>query len=193
VCNGIAVWSVKWKQTNWQINGKDICSKKDWIKMDKLSQSISIFVTHVDAPTGKGDPTSQHNEKADKLAALMITRNTPWQMKESTDHSVTLYRKDNREDPWCVHKQEGPKMTLKRGPRTRVIRDKPKWTKTNTFGNYKTEQIKQQKLKICTPSIQELRGLHKALGHCGTHALFTWGQLRNIDLSWTKCKQAVEN
>jgi hypothetical protein len=87
-------------------------------------------------------------------------------------------------------------MTLKRGPRSRVIQDKPKWTKTNTFGNYKTEQneqIKQQKLKICTPSIQELRDLHKALGHCGIHALFTWGQLRTIDLSWTKCKQAVEN
>jgi ribonuclease HI len=121
VYNGIAVWSGKWKHTNWQINGKDIWSKEDWIKMDELSQSISIYVTHVDAHTGKGDPTSQHNEKADKLAALMITRNTPWQMKESTDHSVTLYRKDNREDPWCVHKQEGPKMTLKRGPRTRVI------------------------------------------------------------------------
>jgi hypothetical protein len=87
-------------------------------------------------------------------------------------------------------------MTLKRGPRSRVIQDKSKWTKTNTFWNHKTEQneeIKQQKLKICTPSIQELRDLHKTLGHCGIHALFSWGQLRNIDLSWTKCKQAVEN
>jgi hypothetical protein len=36
------------------------------------------------------------------------------------------------------------------------MQDKPKWTKTNTSGNHKTEQneqIKQQKLKICTPSI----------------------------------------
>jgi hypothetical protein len=56
-------------------------------------------------------------------------------------------------------------MTLKRGPGNKVIQDKPKWTKTNTFGKYKNEQnekIKQQKLKICTPSIQELRDLHKA-------------------------------
>jgi hypothetical protein len=181
VCNGIAVWSGKWKHINWQINCKDI-----WKKMDEFSQSISIYVTHVDARTGKGDLISQHNEKADKLAALMITRNTPWQVKESTDHSVTLYRKDNWADPWHVHKQEGRKMILKRGPRSRAIQDKPKWTKTNIFGNYKTEQneqIKQQKLKMCTPSIQELRDLHKALGHCGTHALFTWGQLKNIDLS----------
>jgi hypothetical protein len=88
--------------------------------MGKLSQSISIYVTHVDAHTGKGDPTSQHNEKSDKLAALVITRNTPWQVKESTDHSVTFYRKDNWPDPWHVHKQEGLKMTLKRGPRCRV-------------------------------------------------------------------------
>jgi hypothetical protein len=72
--------------------------------MDELSQSISIYVTHVDAHKGKGDPTSQHNKKADKLAALMITRNAPWQVKESTDHSVTLCRKDNRADLWHVHK-----------------------------------------------------------------------------------------
>jgi ribonuclease HI len=192
VCNGIAVWLGKWKHTNWQINGKDIWSKEDWIKMDEFSQSISIYVTHVDAHTGKGDPTSQHNKKADKLAALMITRNIPWQVKESTDYSVTLYRKDNQADLWHVHK-EGLKMTLKRGSRSRVIQNKPKWTKTNTFGNCKAEQIKQQKLKICTPTMQELRDLHKALGHCGTHTLFTWGQLKNIDLSWTICKQAVEN
>jgi hypothetical protein len=105
--------------------------------MDELSQSIGIYMIHVDAHTGEGDPTSQHNEKAGKLAALMITRNTPWQVKESTDHLVTLYRKDNQADLWHVHKQEGLKMTLKRGPRSRVIQDKPKWTKTNTFGNYK--------------------------------------------------------
>jgi hypothetical protein len=87
-------------------------------------------------------------------------------------------------------------MTLKRGPRSRVIQGKLKWTKINTFGNYKTEQneqIKQQKLKICTPSVQELRDLHKALGHCGIYALFTWRQLRNIDMSWKKCKHEVEN
>jgi hypothetical protein len=138
MCNGIAVWSGKWKHINWQVNGKDIWSKEDWIEMVELFQSISIYMTHADAHTGKDDPTSQHNEKAEKLAALMITRNTPWQVKESTDHSVTLYRKDNWADPWHV-KQEGLKMTLKGGPKSRVIQDKPKWTKTNTFGNYKTE------------------------------------------------------
>jgi hypothetical protein len=112
----------KWKHTNWQINGKDIWSKEDWIKVDELSQSIGIYVTHVDAHTGRGDPTFQHNKKADKLAALMINRNIPWQVKEYTDHSVTLYRKDNRADLWHVHKQEELKMTLKRGPGSRVIK-----------------------------------------------------------------------
>jgi ribonuclease HI len=58
VCNGIAVWSGKQKHTNWQINGKDIWSKQDWIKMDELSQSISIYMTHMNAYTGRGDPTS---------------------------------------------------------------------------------------------------------------------------------------
>jgi hypothetical protein len=99
----------------------------------------------MDAHTRKGDPTSQHNEKADKLAAVIITRNTPWQVKDSTHHSVTLYRKDNWADPWHVHKQKGLKMTLKRGHRSWVIQDKPKWTKMNTFGNHKTEQNEQIK------------------------------------------------
>jgi hypothetical protein len=43
VCNGIAVWSGKWKHTNWQINGKDIQSKEDWIKMGELSQSTCVL------------------------------------------------------------------------------------------------------------------------------------------------------
>jgi hypothetical protein len=34
-------------------------------------------------------------------------------------------------------------MTFKRGPGSRVIEDKPEWTKTNTFGNYKNEQNEQ--------------------------------------------------
>jgi hypothetical protein len=103
---GIAVWLGKWKHTNWQINGKDIWSKEDWIKMDELSQSISIYMTHVDAHTGKGDPTSQHNEKAYKLAVLMTTRNTPWQVKEFTDHLVTLHRKDNTQiRGMCINKK----------------------------------------------------------------------------------------
>jgi hypothetical protein len=67
----------------------------------------------------------------------MITRNIPWQVKESTDHS---FCGTTTEDPWHVHKLERLKMTLKRGPRSRVIQDKPKWTKTNILGNYKTEQ-----------------------------------------------------
>jgi hypothetical protein len=126
--------------------------------MDELSLSISIYVTHMDPHTGRGDATSQHNKKADKLATLMTTRNTPWQVKESTDHSVTLYRKAIWADPWHVHKQEGLKMTLKRGYGSKVIQDKPKWTKTNTFRNYKNEQnkqIKQQNLKICTPQYKK--------------------------------------
>jgi hypothetical protein len=40
--NGIAVWSGKWKHTNWQTNGKDIWSKEEWIKMDELSQGKEI-------------------------------------------------------------------------------------------------------------------------------------------------------
>jgi hypothetical protein len=30
-----------------------IWSREDWIKMDKLFQSISIYMTHVDAQQGK--------------------------------------------------------------------------------------------------------------------------------------------
>jgi hypothetical protein len=64
-------------------------------------------MTHVDAHTRKSNPTSQHNEKADKLAALMITRNTPWQVEESTDHSVTLYKKDNGQIcGMCINKKD---------------------------------------------------------------------------------------
>lgn len=51
ICNCVAIWSAKWKKTNWKINGKGIWSKQDWIDIDNLSQRMKVLVTHVDAHT----------------------------------------------------------------------------------------------------------------------------------------------
>jgi ribonuclease HI len=122
VCNDIGVWLGKWKYTNWQINGKDIWSKEEWIKMNELSQSISIYMTHVDVHTGRGDPASQHNEKADKLAALMITRNIPWQVRVHRPFCDCILERKWQICGMCLNKKDW-KWPLKRGPRSRIIQD----------------------------------------------------------------------
>lgn len=61
MANGIAIWSGKWKITNWKINGKDIWSKKEWIKLSEYSEQIKIIVYHVDA----------HKKERMRLAKIM--------------------------------------------------------------------------------------------------------------------------
>jgi hypothetical protein len=76
LCNGIAIWSPKWQQSDWKINGKDIWSREDWMAIAEASKHIKIYVTHVDACTSKTDPSHAHSDKADKLAALMTSKLT---------------------------------------------------------------------------------------------------------------------
>jgi hypothetical protein len=42
----------------------------------EASKQIKIYVTHVAAQTSKTEPTHTHNDKADKLAALMTSKLT---------------------------------------------------------------------------------------------------------------------
>jgi hypothetical protein len=49
----------------------------------------------VDTDTSKTDPTHAHNDKADKLAALMtlkltISNKAPWKVTNTSDTKVTL-------------------------------------------------------------------------------------------------------
>ncbi|XP_052602440.1 uncharacterized protein LOC128115609 [Peromyscus californicus insignis] len=79
VANGIAVWSGKWRNNGWKINGKDIWSKAAWQELDAASRLIKIIVYHVDAHTKKQDETSKNNEVVDKLAsALSIKLKGTW-------------------------------------------------------------------------------------------------------------------
>jgi hypothetical protein len=48
----------------------------DWMAIAEASKQIKIYVTHVDAHTSKTEPTHAHNDKADKLAALMTSNLT---------------------------------------------------------------------------------------------------------------------
>ncbi|XP_059120184.1 uncharacterized protein LOC131911818 [Peromyscus eremicus] len=79
VANGIAVWSGKWRNNGWKINGKDIWSKAAWQELDAASRLIKIIVYHVDAHTKKQDETNKNNEVVDKLAsALSIKLKGAW-------------------------------------------------------------------------------------------------------------------
>lgn len=70
VCNGIAIWSDKWKDTDFCINGKPVWERKTWKILSDAPDSI--FVTHVDAHTNKDDEVSKHNATVDKLSKLCL-------------------------------------------------------------------------------------------------------------------------
>jgi ribonuclease HI len=86
----------KWQQSDWKINGKDIWSREDWMAIAEASKNIKIYATHMDAHTSKTDPPHPHNDKADKLAALMtskltISNKAPWKVTNTSDETkVTL-------------------------------------------------------------------------------------------------------
>jgi hypothetical protein len=61
----------------------------------EVSKNIKIYVTHVDAHTSKTDPTHNHNDKADKLAAVMTSKLTifnkaPQKVTNTSTRKVTL-------------------------------------------------------------------------------------------------------
>lgn len=90
VANGIAIWSGKWKQPDWKINGKDIWSKEAWKELDEISNKVKILVYHVDAHTNKQDLVSEHNRTVDRLAAA-VTLARQWEA-EPTKTGVKFKR-----------------------------------------------------------------------------------------------------
>lgn len=72
------MWSVKWKLTDWKINGKDLWSREAWKELDLISKNIKIYVYHVDAHKKDGKLLSEYNNKVDRLAALAIKLKTKW-------------------------------------------------------------------------------------------------------------------
>jgi hypothetical protein len=167
--------SPKWQQSDWKINGKDIWSREDWMAIAEASKNIKIYVTHMDAYTSKTDPTHAHNDKADKLAALMtseltISNKAPWKVTNTSDTKVTLQYDPNwqictpipktklvNKHPWSVKNREDTKVTLHLKP----IWHSPKPPLSSNIPN------------------SEILELHRMLGHVGTHALFL-GQLLGI-------------
>lgn len=76
VANGIAIWSAKWKKTNWKINGKPLWSDGAWKELAEISKQVTISVYHVDAHQKKQDDEHKYNNKADELSKItvMITK-----------------------------------------------------------------------------------------------------------------------
>jgi hypothetical protein len=168
----------KWQQSDWKINGKDIWSREDWMAIAEASKNIKIYVTHMDAHKSKTDPTHAHNDKADKLAALMtskliISNKTLWKVINTSDTKVTLQHDPNwqvrtpipktklvNKHPWSVKNREDTKVTLHHKP----IWHSPKPSLSSNISN------------------SEILDLHRMLGHAGTHALFSWATFRNIPI-----------
>jgi ribonuclease HI len=53
LCNGIAIWSPKWQQSEWKINGETIWSREDWMDIAEVYKQVKIYVIHMDAHTSK--------------------------------------------------------------------------------------------------------------------------------------------
>jgi hypothetical protein len=153
----------------------------------EASKHIKIYVTHTDAHTSKTDPTHAHNDKADKLAALItskltISSKSPWKVTNISDTKVTLQHDPNwqvrtpipktklvNKHPWSVKNQEDTEVTLHHNP----IWHSPKPPPSSNISN------------------SEILDLHRMLGHAGTHALFSWTAFRNIPIAWHQCKVAI--
>lgn len=70
VANGIAIWSAKWKKTDWKIAGKPLWSIEAWKRLADLAETIKIGVYHVDAHQNKKDDTHKYNSKVDELSKI---------------------------------------------------------------------------------------------------------------------------
>lgn len=150
VCNGIAIWSAKWKESDYKINGKDVWGIHIWKFLAEAP--IHVKIAHVDAHTGRTDEISKFNDVADKLSkfdseGLKLVNKAPWKILDRTDTKIRLKRD-------------------------------PNW------------HIKLPELNADI-SEDEIRQLHKELGHIGTHGMFQWFQGRNIKVTWGACKHAI--
>jgi hypothetical protein len=162
-------------------------SREDWVAIAEASKNIKTYVTHVDAHTSKTDPIHSHSDNADKLAALMTSKLTifnmaPWKVTNTSNTKVTLQHDPDwqihtpipktklvNKHPWSVKNQEDTKVTL---------HHKPLWhfPKPPTSSNI---------------SSSEILDLHRLLGHRGMHALFSCATFRNIPITWHQCKVAI--
>jgi len=64
VINGIEIWIVNWKKSNWKgSNRKEVKNKDLWIQLDNLSQNLNINWNWV-----KGHSGDVNNDEVDQLA-----------------------------------------------------------------------------------------------------------------------------
>lgn len=96
VCNGIAIWSAKWRANSYTINNKPVWGQDAWLFLDQAP--ISIFVTHVDAHTNKTTFEAENNAIADRLAkvniAIKLQNTAPWR-STITEKRIKLKRDPN--------------------------------------------------------------------------------------------------
>lgn len=96
VCNGIAIWSAKWRANSYTINNKPVWGQDAWLFLDQAP--ISIFVTHVDAHTNKTTFEAENNAIADRLAKVNIAiklQNTARWRSTITEKCIKLKRDPN--------------------------------------------------------------------------------------------------
>lgn len=65
--NGIAVWSQKWKKTNFQIKGKNGWSHEYWQELEKEKFRLQIYVIHILAYREDSEAKSRFSNIANQL------------------------------------------------------------------------------------------------------------------------------
>lgn len=71
VANGIAYCQENGKN-NWEINGKDVWSKKFWTELYNITNEVRVYIHHMDTHTNKEDCQYRQNYTEDKLSSLTI-------------------------------------------------------------------------------------------------------------------------
>lgn len=99
VANGIAIWSGKWRLTDWKINGKDIWSKEAWKELDEIAKTVKIIVFHVVAHTKKQGKMYVNNDIVDKLAIAAIKLRREWKVAPTGDNKIKLQREWTKVEP----------------------------------------------------------------------------------------------
>lgn len=158
----------KWKENDFQINGRDLWSKEYWINIDKLIKLIKIYVTHISAHAKDNSHTTLGNQIADKLAKGI-----------EVDEEITI---TNRSKTYRL------KLKLERNPQTGQYQTPqiPK-LKLKREGNIFTK-VEDEPLQF-TPEF--VKKTHEQLGHPGQTAMINWFTQRNLAAKIEDIKKGI--